>query len=169
MPDKPQKQDPRKERDNATPTGNRVTSWTPASSLPDPDPRPGYHHGWIAIESFGAPNPRNLNTRIREGWEPCRGEDYPEIVEVLMPNSLRNAKTPTQNQDVSTTGNIIIGGLMLCRMTDEVWEAREAYYRKKAGEQVTAVESDYLREQNSSMPKLNESRSRVTFGSSKDD
>lgn len=169
--DKPQKADPRKDRDFVIePAGNRVVSWTPASALPDPDPREGFHHGWIRVEAYGQPDPRNMNTRIREGWEPCRAEDYPEIVEVLMPNSVRNQNTPARNQDVSTSGNIIIGGLMLCRMPDEIWRAREAYLNKQAQNQMTAVENDYLREQNPNMPKIREGRTKVTFGSSgKDD
>jgi len=155
--------DPRKDRDIQSP-GNREVSWTPPSVLPDPDPRPGYVHRWVRIDTYGTPDPKNYQARLREGWEPCRAEDYPEITSVLMPNSPRGTAPAARNPDTSTSGNIIIGGLMLCRMAEEIAKARNAYFRNLAERQLEAVDQSYLNNAHSLMPKLNESKSRTRIG-----
>lgn len=154
--------DPRQDRDIQS-LGNREVSWTPPSVLPDPDPRPGYVHRWVRVDTYGTPDPKNYQARLREGWEPCRADDYPEITQVLMPNSPRS-QGPARNPDVSTSGNIIIGGLMLCRMAEETAKARNAYFRNLAERQLEAVDQSYLNNSNPLMPKLNESRSRTRIG-----
>ena len=166
--------DPRVEREIQSPVqGNREVSWTPPSALPDPDStaHPGYIHRWVRVETYGASDAKNYNSRMREGWEPCRAEDYPEITQVLMPNSPRSNTAPGRNSDRSFSGNIHIGGLMLCRMPNETAEARARYHKKLAERQLEAVNESYLRQEHPSMPLIREARSRTAFGkgSSRDD
>ena len=166
--------DPRRDRDIQSPVqGNREVSWTPPATLPDPDAsaHPGYVHRWVRIDTYGTPDPKNYSARMREGWEPCRAEDYPEITSNLMPNSPRSNVVSGRNPDQSVSGNIVIGGLMLSRMPVETAEARKRYYANLAERQLEAVNQSYLREEHPSMPLVREARSRTAFGkgSAKDD
>lgn len=164
--------DPRQEREFQSPEqGNREVSWIPPSTLPDPDQRPGYVHRWVRIDTYGTPDPKNYQARMREGWEPCRAEDYPELTSVMMPNSPRDNSAPGRNPDKSATGNIIIGGLMLCRMPQEIADARNKYFKDLAARQLEAVDRNYMNGEHPAMPLLKESRSRTRFGkgSAKDD
>ena len=157
--------DPRQDRDIQSPEqGNREVSWTPPSTLPDPAPHPDYVFRWVRIDTYGTPDPKNYNARMREGWEPCRAEDHPELTSQMMPNNPRDNNAPGRNPDQSVTGQIVIGGLMLCRMTKETSKARTLYYSSLAERQLEAVNQSYLSNQNPDMPKLNESRSRTKFG-----
>lgn len=163
--------DPRRERDIQSLDATREVSWTPPSVLPDPIPVPGYVFRWIRVDTYGTPDPKNYQSRLREGWEPCRAEDHPEITSVMMPNSARNNSAPSRNPDQSASGNIVIGGLMLCRMPQEIADARNRYFRNIAERQLEAVDASYLNNAHSLMPKMNESRSRTRIGkgSSKDE
>ena len=90
--------------------------------------------------------------RMREGWEPCRSEDYPEM---HVRSDLRS----------DFKGCIEIGGLLLCRMPQERYDARDAYYRRLAEQQLASVEANYLRENDPRMPLLKpEGRTQVIFG-----
>ena len=170
----PQGVNPRIEREIQSPVqGNREVSWTPPSTLPDPDPtaHPGYVHRWVRVETYGTTDAKNYSARMREGWEPCRAEDYPEITQIMMPNSPRDNTAPGRNPERSFTGNITIGGLMLCRMTNETAEARKRYHKNLAERQLEAVNQSFMREEHPSMPLIQEGRSRTAFGkgSARDD
>ena len=80
--------------------------YVPPSSLPDPTPEPGWVYHWVATAIMGQANPTNVSQKLREGWEPVKAEDHPELL--LMGNA--------------ATGNVEIGGLMLCKMPKEKFE-----------------------------------------------
>lgn len=63
------------------------------------------------------------------------------------------------------SGNIEVGGLLLCKTTIDNVDARNEYYAQAAARQVESVDNNYMRESDPRMPKLNESSSRVSFGS----
>tara|TARA_R110000824_G_scaffold15751_2_gene66174 strand:- start:1403 stop:1873 length:471 start_codon:yes stop_codon:yes gene_type:complete len=129
----------------------RPKSWSPPQVLPDPEPQDGYVFRWIRTSLMGASDNVNASKRFREGWEPVRAEDHPE----LMLTSDRNSEYE---------GNIEVGGLLLCKTSRENIEARSEYYEKLAQKQVDSVDQSYMRENDPRMPKINENRSRVTFG-----
>jgi hypothetical protein len=94
----------------------------------------------------------NVSAKFREGWEPVRLEDHPELR--VLPDI-----------DTRFEGNVVIGGLMLCKMPNEVIEQKKAYHQHLSDTQIEAVENSYLREQDARMPLLPSERStRVTFG-----
>ena len=93
----------------------------------------------------------NASKRFREGWEPVSAEDHPELM-----------LTSDRNSDYE--GNIEVGGLLLCKTSAENIAARREYYDELAQKQVDSVDQSYMRESDPRMPKLNEKRSRVTFG-----
>lgn len=125
--------------------------YRPPSNLPDPLPRDGYKHRWIRTAILNEPDKRNMSMRMREGWEVCVAEDYPEI------SMLADTDDPN--------GNIEIGGLILCRASDKMIAARNAYYMKQNRAQIQSVDENFMRENDPRMPLLeSERRTEVSFG-----
>lgn len=142
-----------KARDNETrETEDRVTEYRPPSNLPDPIPQDGYEFRWVRTSMLGEADNRNVSMRYREGWEPCAAEDHPELMLI---------------SDVNSTfeGNIVIGGLMLCKCATEQMEARAKYYDTQAHSQAESVDQNFMRENDPRMPLLETERSStVSFG-----
>ena len=85
--------------------------YTPSSSLPIPNKRPGIKHRWIATHVLGESVQSNVSKKNREGWEPVKADDYPEL---------------RLTGDVN--GNVELGGLMLCSIPEGMVEARTEYF-----------------------------------------
>jgi hypothetical protein len=131
----------------------REQSWKPSSLLPVPLPQPGYAFRWIRTSSFGTPDNKNVSSRIREGWEPVKAADHPEL-QIM---SDRDSRFPD---------GVEVGGLLLCKTAVENVTARTKYYEKRAADQMSSVDNNYLRENDPRMPLLRpERKSRTTFGS----
>ena len=99
----------------------------------------------------------NISKRVREGWEPAKIEDFPELqVEFsFLDDDNRFAKE----------GLIEVGGLILCKMAEERAAAREDHYNQLARNQMVSVDNNLMRENDSRMPLLRPERStRTTFG-----
>jgi hypothetical protein len=129
----------------------RPKQWMPPQLLPDPKPEPGYAFRWIRINSLGKDDATNISGKLREGWEPVRAVDHPEIR--LFGSS--NPKFPDC---------IEVGGLLLCKTPVEFTEQRNEYYRKQADAQMSSVDNTYMRENDPRMPMFKERKSTVTFG-----
>ena len=130
---------------------SRRKPWAPPSHLQAPDAPPGYVHRWIRVAMRGEEDKMNGNSKLREGWEPVRKDEYPDY------------EAPTIDEG-RYEGVIGQGGLMLCRIPVETVEERTAYYGGRTREQMTAVDQDLMKEQHPSMPIQNNRQSRVTFG-----
>ena len=129
-------------------------SWIPASILPDPDPRDGWVHRWIRTSTLGESDNTNVSRMMREGWQPVKSEDYPEL---------------QLQSDVGSrfVGNIEVGGLLLCRAPKEKMAQRNDYYQSMAENQMQSVDNNFLRENDPRMPLMKPERStRTTFGKS---
>jgi len=133
-------------------TIQRPTAWRAPETLPTPDERPGWRHRWVRTATMGTPDPGNISSKLREGYEPCRAEDYPEM---MMHASMEGR----------FKGNIEIGGLLLCRIPTEFMEQRSKHYEDQNKAQVESVDNNFLRESNPKMPLFSEKKSKVTFGS----
>lgn len=142
-----------KERDTETrETEDRETHYRPPSNLPDPTPQDGYVFRWIRTSMFGETDNRNVSMRYREGWEPCLAEDHPELM------IMSDAETEFES-------NVVIGGLMLCKCSEELMQRRDEYYSGKSKDQQASVDQNYMRENDPRMPLLEtEHRSETTFG-----
>jgi len=121
--------------------------YVPPSTLPVPTPQPGYSFRWIATAVLGQADPSNVSKKMREGWEPVRAEDHPEL-----------QLAPNQN------GNVELGGLMLCKMPSDRVEARNQYYENHAQAQMESVDNSYLRNNDPRMPMFSEKRSTTSRG-----
>jgi len=125
--------------------------WTPPQLLPDPEPEPGYAFRWIRLSTLNSPDPTNISSKLREGWEPVKASTQPKLYAMSSPNS----RFPD---------GVEIGGLLLCKTPVELTEQRNAYYQKQADAQMNSVDNNFMRESNPKMPLFNERRSEVKFG-----
>jgi len=131
----------------------RRVSWKPAHDLPVPDHRDGYVHHSKRVSYLGNADPANMAKARREGWEPCKAEDYPEMM------------ADYAAFGVKATGVIEIGGLVLCKTTTENANARKEYYANMTQRQADSVDNNFLKENDPRMPLFSEGRSKVSFGS----
>jgi len=132
----------------------RRRPWAPPSSLDAPPAPEGFVHRWIRTSVMGADDKKNLSSRIREGFELVRADEYPDF------------EAPTI-QDGRHAGVIGVGGLILARFPVETRDERNAHYQRRTSDQMKAVDNDLMREQHPSMPISNERASKVTFGGSR--
>ena len=133
---------------------SRQKSWEPASILPDPTPQDGWVFRWIRTAMVGNADNTNVSKRFREGWEPVRAEDHPELQIMSDHKSEWGAK-----------GGIEVGGLLLCKAPQEIVDQRRAYYKQHAESQMQAGDNNYMRENDPRMPVLAPDRkTRVAFG-----
>ena len=129
----------------------RPKQWQQPQLLPDPNPEPGYGFRWIRVSTLGSDDPMNISSKLREGWEPVKASDHPEI------QLMGSGKTRYPD-------SIEIGGLLLCKTPTEFIEQRDAYYKKQADGQMSSVDSNFMRENDPRMPLFKERRSEVSFG-----
>ena len=148
-----EEQDPRAKREHETrEVQARTETWAPSSLLPVPDPQDGYTFRWIRTGMYGEQDNTNVSRKFREGWEPVRLEDHPEL-KLL------------SDIDTRFAGAAVVGGLMLCKNSIEKMNARKEYMAKLNSDQMEAVDQNFMREQDARMPLLPpERRTRVTFG-----
>ena len=130
----------------------RPALWRPPETLPMPDVRPGWTHRYVRVSTMGVADPSNISSKLREGYEPCKGDEYPEL--------MVHASTEGRFK-----GSIEVGGLLLCRIPTEFMEQRAQYYAEKNRAQVDSVDNNFLRENDPRMPLFSDKKSKVTFGS----
>jgi hypothetical protein len=129
----------------------RKRAWTRPQLLPDPTPQEGYTYHWVRISTLGNGDPMNVSSKLREGWEPVKASDHPEIFLVGVEND-------------RFKDNVVIGGLMLCKAPIELVQERNEFYDKQAEAQIRSVDNNLMRENDPRMPLFNERKSKVTFG-----
>jgi hypothetical protein len=135
-------------RDLVSRETNARAVYVPPTSLPDPTPEPGVLFRWIATHVLGQADPTNVSRKMREGWEPVKAEDHPEM------HLFGNEKT----------GNVEIGGLMLCKMSIEKAQARDDYYNAQAQNQMDSVDNHFMRNSDPRMPLFSDRKSTNTRG-----
>jgi hypothetical protein len=121
--------------------------YQPPSTLPEPTPEPGWTYRWIATHILGQSDPSNVSLKMRDGWEPVKASDHPEL-----------------RMAVNASGNVEIGGLMLCRAPEERMRARNEYYQSQAQKQVESVDNHFMKNNDPRMPLYRESSSTVQRG-----
>ena len=129
----------------------RPKQWRPPELLPEPDKEAGFAYRWIRVSTLNTPDPRNLSSKLRSGWEAVRIEEQPKFKLLVDP-------------DGRFKDNIEIGGLLLCKTPKEFVEQQQAYYAKQTREQTEAVDNNLMRQSDARMPIFKESKSTVTVG-----
>ena len=122
--------------------------WRPASTLPDPTPEPGYRFRWVMSHLMGDAQPTNVSQRFREGYEPVKVADHPELA------LEGNAK-----------GNVEVGGLILCKIPEEMMQQRAAYYANQTAQQASQASAKFLGQSDPRMPAFSEAKSTSSRGS----
>jgi len=141
--------DSRTSRDLSSRDKSARIVYTPSSTLPDPTPEPGYTYRWVSTHVLGQSNPTNVSAKLRDGWVPVKAVDHEELMLV------GNEKT----------GNVEIGGLMLCKMPTERAQAITDYYNNAAQANMESVDNNFMRQQDPRMATLfSEKKSSVTRG-----
>lgn len=129
----------------------RVRVWSEPQILPDPIPEDGWVFKWVrATYSGNHDDKRNYQKRLREGWEPVRAEDHPEMM--------------TEIGVEQKTGLVEVGGLILCKMPEEMRDQRQRYYQNRTNQILDAAEDSYMRDNDERMKKVLEKRRKVVFG-----
>lgn len=129
----------------------RKQAWRRPEVLPTPNPESGYTFHWVRVSTRGQADAINVSSKLREGWEPVRAVDHPEI----FLSSIENERFKD---------NVVIGGLLLCKAPIELVNERNAYYANQTKSQMTAVDQNLMRENDPRMPLFNERKTTVTFG-----
>ena len=125
-------------------------TWSAPQILPDPIPQDGWSFKWVRAGSRGVEDNINVQKRLREGWELVQAEEHPEIVTEL---GMR-----------SNTGNIEIGGLLLCKMPTEMVEQRRAHYSSQTNAAMDSADNYYLRNSDERMQKVLDRKRQTVFG-----
>jgi hypothetical protein len=131
--------------------------WAPPSLLDAPPAPDGYKHRWIRAEVRGFDDRKNVSSRMREGWELVRRDEYPDF------------EAPTIDSG-RYEGVFGVGGLLLARIPVETIAERNDYFGKMNTDAMTAVDNNLMKEtQHHSMAiQKPERQSRVTFGGPKE-
>ena len=151
-----------KKQDNKTSRASQTRSkterpkvWVPPSSLDAPPAPAGFRYRWIRAESMGFDDTKNIQGRLRSGYELVRAEE------------IENASDYPVIESGKYKGMIGVGGLLLAKVTEEIAQQRTDYVKKRTEGMNEAVDNDLMREQHKSMPINIDRQSRVTFGGTK--
>ena len=126
-------------------------AWTRPEVLPSPTPEDGYIFRWIRVSSRGQTDATNVSSKLREGWEPVKAVDHPEITLVSV-------------EQERFADNLVMGGLMLCKAPVEMVEERSEYYETQTQSQMASVDNNLMRESDPRMPIFNDRKTKVSFG-----
>jgi len=129
----------------------RNKQWAPPSLLPEIKKQSGWAYRWVRISLANDADNLNVSSKMREGWEPVKHSDHPEV------------NIPA-NPDSRFKDAIEIGGLLLCKMPQEMVDQRNAYYQQKAKDQEQAVDNSLMRQNDPRMPLFSDKKSTSSFG-----
>jgi len=134
----------------------RRKPWAPPSKLDTPPAPEGFGYRWIRSEVNGFVDKQNVYSSLREGYELVRIEELPEEYQGLLPTI----------DEGKHAGVISTGGLLLAKIPHETAEERNAYFRQKARDQLSAVDNELMRENAHSTMRIQspERSSKTTFG-----
>ena len=89
--------------------------WTPPSYLDTPNAPEGFRHRWVRVEILGFVDTKNIQGRLRSGYELVRADEYPGDDYAVIP-------------DGKYKGIIGHGGLVLTRVPEEIARQRSEYF-----------------------------------------
>jgi len=148
---------------NRTPRANKTREktamrkpWAPPSILEAPPAPDGFKHRWIRAETRGFDDTKNISSKIREGWELVRKDEYPDFEAPVVETG-------------KYEGVFGVGGLILARIPEETIQERSDYFNSRNQDQMNAVDHDMMRENAHSTMRISNAdrQSRVTFGGPK--
>jgi hypothetical protein len=135
-------------------TFQRQAQWAPAALLPEITKEPGWAYRWIRTSMAGQSDATNVSSKMREGWEPVKLSEHPELKLYIDPN--------TRFPDA-----VEVGGLMLCKTPQAFVDQRTAYYNNQTQSQTEAVDNSFMKENDARMPLFSQKSSKTSFGKGK--
>ena len=129
----------------------RPDSWKPASLLPEFKKVPGWAYRWIRTSVMNEADNLNVSSKMREGWEPVKLADHPEMKLMVDQNS-------------RFKDGIEVCGLLLCKTPEEFVAQRKAHYAQQTKQQADAVDNNFLKQSDARMPLFSEKKSTTSFG-----
>ena len=132
----------------------RADSSKPASLLPEFKKVPGWAYSLVRTSLLNEADNLNVSSKMREGWEPVKLADHPEMKIMVDQNS-------------RFKDGVEIGGLLLCKIPEEFVAQRKAYYENKSKQQADAVDNSFMKQNDPRMPLFAESKATTSFGKGK--
>ena len=132
-------------------TTTRTKSWVRPELLPSPTPEPGFVYHWVRLSTRGTADATNVSSKLREGWEPVKASDHPEIFVAGVEND-------------RFKDNVLIGGLLLCKAPREMVQDRNEFFQGEAVAQMHSVDNNLMRQSDPRMPLFKERKSSTSFG-----
>ena len=126
----------------------------PPSYLDTPNAPDGFRHRWVRIEILGFVDTKNIQGRLRSGYELVRADEYPQ----------EDFPAITDGKYAGVIGH---GGLVLTRVPEEIARSRQEYFAQQAQDQQAAIDNDLMKEQHRGMPIDIDMQTRTTFGGKK--
>ncbi len=130
----------------------RPKQWMLPELLPTPNPEEGYEFRWIRVSTLNAADPMNVSSKLREGWEPVKASEHPEI------QLMQTGEKPRFPDSIE------IGGLLLCKTPSEFVQQRNNHFQQLTAGQMASVDNNFMRENDPRMPLFKERRTEVKFG-----
>jgi hypothetical protein len=131
----------------------RRKPWAPPSRLDAPPAPAGYKHRWIRREAGGLDDRMNISSKLREGYELVRADEYPEYSGQAL-------------DDGRHAGVIAVGDVVLARIPEETANERREYYKSRTHDQIKAADNDLLKSNAHSTMRIHspERQSKVSIG-----
>ena len=131
----------------------RAMAWEPSPLLPAPNDVDGYDFRYVRASVRGSVDNVNISQARRDGWEPVKAADVPELKVI----SDRESPFPD---------SVLIGGLLLCKRPSEIGEYRTNQANDEMQKMIQAVDTNYLKEQDTrtGMVKFADRESNIRFG-----
>ena len=132
-------------------TFQRAEQWAPAGLIPEFVKKMGWAYRWVRTSMAGQADAMNVSSKMREGWEPVKPAEHPEMQLFADPKATHS-------------DSIEVGGLMLMKTPEEFVTQRTAYYNKATQAQAEAVNNSFMKENDARMPLFSEKKTTTTFG-----
>ena len=127
----------------------RVEEWKPSRLLPTPNPIDGIDFKYVRISSAGEQDNLNHSRNLRDGWEPVKAEECPELGIIVSDRG-------------TDSGNVVLGGMMLCKRDSRIGDRIKGIASEESRRQVASVDQSYLRDQDPKMRKFSDKSTRVS-------
>ena len=113
----------------------------------------GISLGWIRLTIKGQEDYAHIGRKMQEGWQFVNSEEVPEM-----------GTTSIVRDEGRYKGAVCRGDLALGKIPTFKLQAKKDHYVKQSKEMMDAVNSQLMRQSNSTMPISNTSKSSVTKG-----
>lgn len=129
----------------------RKRAWVQPDLLPTPKEDPGYDFRWVRVATMGTADPMNTSSKLREGWEPVKASDHPEIQMM-------------GSEDSRFKDSVVVGGLMLCKTPKELMDSRREYHLDQTKAMMNSVDNNFMRDNDARMPLFRDRKTSTSFG-----